>query len=205
MDLVHGMSASEISQLLCLSERTVQRYLSLFRQTGDVKPMERRNGPQKLLDEFEQLKLLSLILQYPGIYLHELQDKLQEAFGVRVSAATICRTLKFICSRQVIRSVAIQQSDAMRAKFMAEISVYDPSMFIWLDESGCDRRNTLRKYGYSIRGIRPVDHRLLVRGIRYSAIPIMSIAGLQDLYIAEEWRQIYILCNNMLTSCTNAI
>ncbi len=23
---------------------------------------------------------------------------------------------------------------------MAEISVYDPSMFIWIDESGCDRR-----------------------------------------------------------------
>ena len=34
------------------------------------------------------------------------------------------------CTRQVIRSVAIQQSDAMRAKFMAEVSIYDPSMFL---------------------------------------------------------------------------
>ena len=103
-----------------------------------------------------------------------------------MSAATICRTLKLMgCPRQVMRCVAIQQSDAMRAKFMAEISIYDPSMFIWLDESGCDRRNTIRKYGYSIWGIRPVDHRLLVRGTRYSALPIMSIAGLQDLYLAE--------------------
>jgi len=111
--------------------------------------------------------LLSLILQYPGIYLHEIQDKLYEAFGALVSAATICRTLQFMgCTRQVIRSVAIQQSDAMRAKFMAEISIYDPSMFLWLDESECDRCNTLRKYGYSIRGIRPVDNRFLVRGTR---------------------------------------
>ena len=77
--------------------------------------MECRNGPQKLLSDFEELKLLSLILQYSGIYLHELQDKLQVAFGVRVSAATICRTLKFMgYSRQAIRFVAIQQSDAMR-------------------------------------------------------------------------------------------
>ena len=29
--------------------------------------------------------------------------------------------------------VAIQRSDAMRAKFMAEISVYDTLMLIWLD------------------------------------------------------------------------
>jgi len=171
MNLVHGKSAFEISQLLCLSERTIQRYPTLFRQTGDVKPQEHRNGQQKLLSDFEQCELLSLILQYPGIHLHEIQDELYEAFGVIVSAATICRTLQLMgCTRQVIRSVAIQQSDAiqpsdaMRAKFVAEISIYDPSMFLWLDESGCDRRNTLRKYGYSIGGIRPVDNRLLVRG-----------------------------------------
>ena len=64
----------------------------------------------------------------------------------------------------MIRHVALQQSEAMRAKFMAEVSIYDPSMLVWIDESGCDRRNSIRKYGYSVRGIRPVDHRILVRG-----------------------------------------
>ena len=39
--------------------------------------------------------------------------------------STICRTLKFMgCTKQVIRHVAIQQDDAMRAKFMAEISMF---------------------------------------------------------------------------------
>jgi len=186
MNLVHGKGAFEISQLLCLSERTIQRYLTLFRQTGDVKPLEHRNRPQKLLSDFEQCELLSPILQYPGIYLHEIRDKLYEAFGVIVSAATICRTLQFMeCTRQVIHSVAIQVSEAMRAKFMAEISIYVPSIFLWLDESERDRRNTLRKYGYSIRGIRPVDNRLLVRETQYSALPIMSITGLHNLYLAE--------------------
>ena len=32
----------------------------------------------------------------------------------------------------------MQQSDALRARFMAEISVYDPDMLIWIDETGCD-------------------------------------------------------------------
>ena len=40
-------------------------------------------------------------------------------------------------------------------------------------------------YGYSIRGIPLSDQRLLVRGTRYSAIPIISTEGIHDVYIAE--------------------
>ena len=43
---------------------------------------------------------------------------------------------------------------------MAEVIVYDPSMLFWLDESGCDRRHTIRKYGYSLR-----DNGLAISGI----------------------------------------
>ena len=112
MNLVYRASASKISRLLCLSERTVQRYLTLFRRTGDVKPKERKNGPPKLLGEVEQVILLRLIIQNPGIYLREIQVRFHLAYGMRVSAATICRTLKFMgCTRQRMRHVAIQQSE----------------------------------------------------------------------------------------------
>jgi hypothetical protein len=87
------------------------------------------------------------------------------------------------CTRQVIRQVA---SDVMRAKFMAEISVYDPSMLVWLDEGGCDRRNARREYGYSLQGMRPVEHRLLIRGVydnNYSSCS--SNSGLHDIFLAE--------------------
>ena len=184
--LVHGFTSQEVADLLCLSERTVRRYITLFHQTGDIKPVSRRSRPQRLLGDLEQVYLFQLILRNPGIYLHELQHRLQEAYGVRVHVSTICRTLKSMgCTRQVIRHVALQQSEAMRAKFMAEVSIYDPSMLVWIDESGCDRRNSIRKYGYSVRGIRPVDHRILVRGTRYSAVPVMSVQGIHDVFLAE--------------------
>ena len=186
LNLVHGFSSRDIGELLCVSERTVRRYLSLFHLTGDVKPASRRNGAQRLLGEVEQLRLLQIVLRNPGIYLHEVQQQLLEAYGVQIHVSTICRTLKFMgCTRQAIRHVALQRSDVLRAKFMAEVSVYDPNMLIWLDESGCDRRNSTRKYGYSIRGIRPVDHRILIRGTRYSAIPVMSVRGIHDVFLAE--------------------
>ncbi len=57
-----------------------------------------------------------------------------DLFGSTVSTSTTWRMLhapyKMGCSRQALRYIASQQSELARAQFMAEISVYDPSMFI---------------------------------------------------------------------------
>ena len=143
--------------------------MTLFKQTGDIKPKSHRHGPPKLMGDHEQLL---------GIYLHEIQAKLTATLGVTISPATICRTLKFMgCTRQVLQHIALQRDEEQRARFMAEVSVYDPSMLLWIDESGCDRRHSMRKRAYAIRGKPPRDHRILSRGIRYSAVPVMSLEG----------------------------
>ena len=127
LHLSTNYAPARIAQLMSVSERTVWRYISLFNRTGDVQPQKRRNGPRMLMGDFEQITLLRLILENPGIYLDELQDRLLAIFGVLVSVPTICRTLKRMgCTRQAMHRVALQRSDALRARFMAEISVYDP-------------------------------------------------------------------------------
>ena len=78
--------------------------------------------------------------------------------------------------------VALQRSDALRARFMAEISVYDLRIFVWLDETGCDHHHSTKKYGYSVRGIPICDQRILTR---YTAIPVISMDGIHDVFIAE--------------------
>ena len=65
------------------------------------------------------------------------------------------------------------------------IAMYEPAMLVWIDETGCDQRSSLRRYRYSIRGIPPHDHRLLIHGIRYSAIPVMSLQGIHDVQVVE--------------------
>ena len=186
MAVICNMCTKEVSRLLSLCEKSVQRYVKLFKTTGDVVPMKRRNGPMRLMDNHEELVILGFLLEQPSIYLHELQRKVNEYFGVTVSVATLCRTIHHMgMTRQVMRHIALQRSDVERAKFMANVSIYDPSMFIWLDESGQDKRNAIRRYGYSVRGIRPVEHRLLIRGIRYSSIVIMSMDCVHDVFIAE--------------------
>ena len=49
-------------------------------------------------------------------------------------------------------------------------------MYSW-DETGCDNRSFMRKYGYAIRSEVPVCRRLLVRGQRISAIAAISCDG----------------------------
>ena len=132
---------------------------------------------EKLLGDFGQLPPLQIILRHPGIYLSETRDELN-VLGVDVSVPSTCRTLKEMgCSREVLCRGSSQRSDmrhTYRAQFMAEVSVYDPSMFVWLDETGTDACNTIRKYGYSRRGMLLCNQRLRVRGKWYTAIPIFS-------------------------------
>ena len=143
--------------------------------TGHVHPFGRRNGCYCKLSDDDQLLILELIMRYPGIYLRELQTKLQRVRGVVVVASTICRTIrKLDLSRQRISHIAIQQSELKCGDYIAEMSAFDPAMIVWIDETGCDRRNVLCHFGYSIRGLPPQDYQLQLRGVRYSAIGILS-------------------------------
>ena len=186
LSLVQQLCPGDIAQLLSISARTVRRYTDLFYRTGDVLPRPRRSGPPRLLGDHEQLVLLRVITENPGIYLHKIQYKLLTIFGVEVAVSIICKTIHGMgCTQQKKQHVASQQSVECRAKFMAEISMFDPAMFVWIDETGCDRRNSMRKYGYSIRGLPPREYRVLIRGVRYSGIAVMSQEGVRDVQFVE--------------------
>ena len=129
------------------------RYAERFYIMGDVRPMTKGNGPSFLLCEFEELYLIQLVLFNPGIYLKELQKKLADYTGCIVHVSTICRTLhRLRLSRQCIKFSPpyVSQNDAMRAEFLAEMSAYDISAMLWLDESGFDKRNHFRKRRYGV-------------------------------------------------------
>ena len=61
---------------------------------------------------------------------------------------------------------------------MAQVLLYPRNFFVWVDETGCDARNYMRKFGYSLRGTRAEYHRLLIRGQRISAVGAIASDGL---------------------------
>ena len=114
------------------------RYIELFQRTGDVKPRSYHHGPSTLLGDLEQLVLLRL----NWITLASILVKFKQDFLQNLESQ--------LTYREVIQLVALQHSDKQRAKFMADVLRHDPSMLLWINESGCDQRNCMQKHRYSL-------------------------------------------------------
>ena len=126
--------------------------------------------------------LLSLI-HTPSLFLHEIQSQLYDTTGKWILPSTICRTIHQLnFTHKSIQTIALQQNEEARIRFMAEVSMYHPDMFIWIDETGSDQRNSIRSYGYSLRGMRAIGHDLCVSGKCISAIPVLTTRGVEDVY-----------------------
>ena len=175
------LSFSEIGRLLQIAPSTAHRIFMNFMETGEV-DAKKKTGPRrhtrKLNDSLE-LFIIGVILETPSLYLHELCIKVEQMCGIEVCASTILTILhQHGFTRKKIRQVALQRSLSLRGIFIANALLYAMEMFVFLDETGCDNKSFMRKYGYAISGETPVCHRLLVRGKRYSAIAAIATDGL---------------------------
>ena len=73
--------------------------------------------------------------------------------------------------------IAVQQrSDSLRAEYLMDMSAYKahPEMFVFVDEMGSDKRDSMRKFAYSLRRKPAFSRKLLVRGEQVSAIAGIS-------------------------------
>ena len=59
-----------------------------------------------------------------------------------VSVPTLCKFLRRSgFTRQRLHTVALQQDKVLRQQFSLDISVHSREMFVFIDESGADKRN----------------------------------------------------------------
>ena len=152
---------------------TVQR----FQRTGSVKKAKDDSSTlsQKLTDVVQFL-ILQLVLECPGIYLHEIPDKVEHTAELDLNCINY---LPFLTSTRIkstkIQLVAKQRDEILREMFMSDISIHNTDTYVhFLDERGCDRRYILRCYAYSWRGKPAKAHKLLVRGEHLSAVAFMN-------------------------------
>ena len=59
----------------------------------------------------------------------------------------------------------------------SEVQWFSPDKFVWVDETGCNKKDQIRRCGYALRGEYPVYHRFLHCGQRISAIIALSADG----------------------------
>ena len=104
---------------------------------------------------------------------------LRVLYTVTVSSSTICQLLRaYGLTRKKIQQVALQRCYSLRGAYLANCFLFYPEQFVFIDETGSDARNHVRKYGYAIRGMTPQNRRLLGRGKRVNAVARISTDGL---------------------------
>ena len=58
---------------------------------------------------------------------------------------------------------------------MSQCLLFSKKMFVWVDETGSDKRTKIRKFGYALKGQRASSRQLLqFRGQRINVIAAMS-------------------------------
>ena len=154
MRLGMDLSFRSIASRLQIGLGSAYRIYHRFEQTGEFAANKRQPRPEcRKLDDLHELNVIALVMVNPGLYLMEICQKIFEATGTTVSGPTVCRVLKRNgYTRKKIRQVAKQRSEVLRGLFMARVLQFPREFFIWVDETGSDRRDQIRKFGYSLRG-----------------------------------------------------
>ena len=88
---------------------------------------------------------------------------------------------------------------------MEEMTVYNRDMFVFVDETGSDRRDSLHRYGYSLRGKPARIQKLLVRGKRVSAIGALSASVPVNIKNGQHNRKTIVAANIVLCTCRIAV
>lgn len=144
------------SKNLNVDQSTIRRIEKVFEQTGSVDfksyPQSHRDGHKKL-SQADEYFILQLAVEMPGIYLRVIQHELWVTNGTAVSEETVMRFLKASgFTRKKLQRTAIQRCEDTRARYLLEVEIYKPDMLVFVDESGADRKDAMRRFGYSLRG-----------------------------------------------------
>ena len=146
-----GLTYQQIARNLSVDASTVWRAVRKFGDTGTVAPATNK-GHHKL-STFEEFAILEMVIEKPYVYLKEICEHVYNITGTVISESAVCRFLKRNnFSRKKLSNIAQQRNSALRTYFMEECKNYTPEMMVFIDETGCDRRSSMRKFGYALKG-----------------------------------------------------
>ena len=115
-------------------------------------------GPQTLTDA-QMFTIIEVLSENPDIYLREVKSCLLQRTSSTVAKSSICRCLqRNNFYRKKLQQVARQRNEQLGALLVSDCELYSPEMLVFLDETGCANRDSMRKYGYSLTGIPPLEY-----------------------------------------------
>ena len=155
--------------------------------TGNV---TKKNYPtdraSRKITEPVQYFILHLLMRRPGIYLREIKSEVMVNFQLQITESAVCKFLqKMKFTRQRLTTYAMQRDDNLRQQFVHDVSLYSSDNLLFIDETGTDKTDAVRRIGYSLRGNPVKAQKLLVKGEHISVIAAISAKGVETIKIVR--------------------
>ncbi len=81
--------------------------------------------------------------------------------GFDISPTVLCGYLSDMnFSRQKMKVIAKQRDEEVRSVYRSDVSLYTSHMLVFIDETGSDRRDSLRRYGCNLKGQTPKSFKM---------------------------------------------
>jgi transposase len=169
-----SFTADQIAEVAGCSARTIYR--------------RRRNPPEVPRNPIGRPRSITLVmldalckhlLKEPGLYLDEMVLFLWDKFKVQVTTDSVARALKSSrWSKKTIRYVAKGRDADRRDLHVHNTSNFPSYQFVFVDESGCDKRIGKRRTGWAPSGVTPVQVARFKREKRYQILPAYTQDGI---------------------------
>jgi len=148
-------SLEELAEDFGVSYGYTKKIRQQQRRSGQMERTPQRYPSQSPLDENRRQKLQEWVQAQPDLTLVELQEKLLQEYGLRISLPPIWRALKKLGLRFKKKLYAQEQDQPRvqeaRTAFQQEIGQIDPKQLVFLDETGLYLGMT-RRYGRAPAG-----------------------------------------------------
>ncbi len=124
--------------------------------------------------------LCEYLLEKPGLYHDEMVLFVLDKFNTHVTASSIGRALKSRgWTKKTIRRIAKGRNADLRDLYQHNLSdsVFRSYHFVFVDESGSDKRGGYRRMGWSPHGVTPIQIARFQREKRYQILPAYTQDG----------------------------
>ena len=169
---------AEIADAATCSTRGVYRIKRRLRIFGTTKAPSNSAGRPRSVTPPMLDALCEHLLDNPGLYHHEMVDFVWDKFRVLVTVSSIKRALNYRgWSKKKIGRIAKARNADLRDLYSHNTSHIRSWQYVFVDESGCDKRIGQRRTGWAPRGVTPIQVSPFQREQRYQILPAYTQDG----------------------------
>jgi transposase len=179
MILSNELTAAQMADAAGCSIRAVKYIRSNLRAFGSIEAPWNGGGRPRSVTLIMLEALWEHLLEKPDQYLNEMAVFLWDEFGTLIPTSTISRTLKAAgWLKKACRRVTSGRNADLRDYYLHKLSLFCSYHLVYVDESGCDKRVSFRRTGWSPLGTTPVQIARYQREQQWQMLPAYTQDGI---------------------------